>query len=102
MRRRELEKTLQTAGAVASELEFFLIGSQAIHAYCRRPPTEALLSQECDIYPKNQTEIVTLLDSEIGPKPRFARTNGFYADVATPEIATLPTGWQARLKPLRT
>ena len=101
MRRRELEKTLRAAGAVASELEFFLIGSQAIHAYCRHPPTEALLSQECDIYPKHRPEIVNLLDAEIGPKSPFARTNGFYADVVTPEIATLPHGWEARLKPLR-
>jgi len=102
MRRRELEKTLQTAGAVASELEFFLIGSQAIHAYCRRPPTEALLSQECDIYPKNQPEIANLLHAEIGPDSSFAQTNGYYADVVTPEIATLPAGWKARLKRFRT
>lgn len=101
MRRRELEKTLRVAGSVAGELEFFLIGSQAVHAYCKRTPTEVLISQECDIYPKNRPEIANLLHTEVGPESRFARTNGIYADVVTPELATLPTGWENRLKRLR-
>ena len=101
MRRRELEKTLRAAGSVAGELEFFLIGSQAVHAYCKQAPTEVLISQECDIYPKNRPEIANLLHTEVGPESRFARTNGIYADVVTPEIATLPTGWESRLKRLR-
>src|SRR3989442_1147018 len=54
MKRRELETTLKAAGRVAHEVEFFLIGTQAVHAHCRRPPAEALLSQECDLYPKNR------------------------------------------------
>jgi hypothetical protein len=54
VRKREVETTLRAAGRVAREAEFFLIGSQAVHAYCRRPPAEVLLSQECDLYPKNR------------------------------------------------
>ena len=46
MKRRELETAHRTAGRVARETEFFLIGSQAVHAYCRRPLAEVLLSQE--------------------------------------------------------
>ena len=53
MKRRELETTLKAAGRVAQEVEFFLIGTQAVHAHCRRLPAEALFSQECDLYPKN-------------------------------------------------
>jgi hypothetical protein len=101
MKRRELEMALRAAGRVARETEFYLIGSQAIHAYCRRPPAEVLLSQECDLYPRNRPETANLLDSRLGRGTRFARQRGFYVDVVTPEIASLPTGWQARLKRFR-
>src|SRR6185295_9001769 len=101
MKRRELELALRAAGRVARETEFFLIGSQAIHAYCRRPPAEVLLSQECDLYPRNRPETANLLDSQLGRGTRFARQRGFYVDVVTPEIASLPAGWQSRLKRFR-
>ena len=101
MKRRELETALRTAGRVARETEFFLIGSQAVHAFCQRPPAEVLLSQECDLYPMTRPEIANLLDARLGRGSRFARRRGFYVDVVAPEIASLPTGWQSRLKPLR-
>jgi hypothetical protein len=102
MRKREVETTLRAAGRVAREKEFFLIGSQAVHAYCRRPPAEVLLSQECDLYPKNHPETANLIHARLGRGSRFARNHGFYADVVTPEIAILPAGWESRLKPMRT
>ena len=98
MKRRELEQLLREAGRVAREVEFFVIGSQAIHAYCRRAPTETLLSQECDLYPKNRPEAANLIENKLGRRSKFARLYGFYADVVTPEIATLPKGWERRLK----
>jgi hypothetical protein len=101
MRKRELRLALQSAGRIARENEFFLIGSQAIHAYCRRPPAEVTLSQECDLYPKHHPETASLLDAELGRGSRFARRHGFYVDVVTPELASLPAGWERRLRPLR-
>jgi hypothetical protein len=101
MKKRELETALRAAGKVAQEVEFFLIGSQAIHAYCRRSPAEVLLSQECDVYPKNRPETAGLLDAQLGRGSRFARLHGFYVDVVTPELASLPTGWESRLKLMR-
>ncbi len=101
MKRRDLERILKAAGRVAREAEFFVIGSQAVHAYCRRPPAEALLSQECDLYPKNRPETAHLIDAQLGRRSQFARLKGFYADVVTPDIASLPRGWESRLKPLR-
>ena len=102
MRRSELGRALRAAGRIARDNEFFLIGSQAIHACCRRPPAEVTLSQECDLYPKNRPETANRLDAELGRGSRFARRHGFYVDVVTPELASLPSGWARRLKPLRT
>jgi hypothetical protein len=90
VRKHELRTAIKAAARVANELEFFLIGSQAIHAHCRRPPAEVLLSQECDLYPCNHTQMAALLDSEVGRNSAFARKHGFYVDVVAPEIATLP------------
>ena len=101
MRRRDVEQTLRAAGRVAHETEFFLIGSQAVHAYCRRPPAEVLLSQECDLYPKNHPETANLIEEALGRGSSYARKHGHYADVVTPELASLPAGWARRLKPLR-
>jgi hypothetical protein len=101
VKKRQLEQTLRAAGQLARDSEFFVIGSQAVHAYCRRPPAEVLLSRECDLYPKNHPQVAPLLDSKLGRRSSFARKHGFYADVVTPEIASLPDGWQKRLKPLR-
>src|SRR5215203_2471030 len=98
MRRREFEKTLRAAGRIAGDSQFFVIGSQAIHASCSRPPAEVLLSQECDIYPKDRPQMSSVLHAELGRRSRFARLHGYYADIVTPEIANLPAGWQRRLR----
>lgn len=98
MKKHELKTALKAAARVARECEFFVIGSQALHAQCRRPPAEALLSQECDLYPRTRPEAATLLDRELGRNSAFARSHGFYVDVVSPDIASLPQGWETRLK----
>jgi len=101
VKKRELEQILRAAGRAAHEVEFFLIGSQAVHAYCRKPPAEVLVSQECDIYPRHFPQAANLIENQFGRRSAFARKHGFYADVVTPEIASLPDGWERRLKPFR-
>jgi len=100
MRKRELELAIRAARRIAGESEFLLVGSQSVHAHCRRPPAEVLLSQECDLYPKNYPQTADLLDAQLGRGSPFARQHGFYIDVVAPEIASLPMGWQRRLKPM--
>jgi hypothetical protein len=99
MKRSELQTALRAAGRVACQSEFILIGSQAIHAHCRRPPAEVLLSQECDLYPRTHPQVANLLDAELGRNSAFARRHGFYVDIVTPDLASLPEGWEQRLKP---
>ncbi len=101
MKKHELKIALKAAARVAREHEFFIIGSQAIHAQCQRPPAEVLLSQECDLYPRNRTQAAELIEQELGRNSAFARKHGFYVDVVTPDLACLPEGWEKRLRPLR-
>ena len=101
MKRSELREALRAAARVARQSEFILIGSQAVHACSQRPPAEVLRSQECDLYPRTYPQASGLLDTELGPRSTFARRHGFYVDVVTPDLATLPEGWEKRLKPFR-
>ena len=101
MKKGELKLALQSAGRIAGDNEFFLIGSQVVHAYCSRPPAEVLLSQECDLYPKHHPETAGMLEAKLGRGSPFARRHGFYVDVVTPELASLPIGWEHRLRPFR-
>jgi hypothetical protein len=101
VKKHELKTALQAAARVAGEREFFIIGSQAVHAHCKRPPAEVLLSQECDLYPRTRPQAADLIARELGRNSAFARKHGFYIDVVTPEIASLPEGWEKRAKPLR-
>jgi hypothetical protein len=101
VKKRELKLALKVAARVAREHEFFVIGSQAVHAHCRRPPAEVLLSQECDLYPRTHPQAAGLLARELGRNSAFARKHGFYVDVVAPEIASLAPGWENRLRRLR-
>ncbi len=101
MKKHELKTALKAAARVAREREFFIIGSQALHAHCKRPPAEVLLSQECDLYPRTHPQAAALLDRELGRNSAFARKQGFYVDVVTPDIASLPEGWRKRVKSFR-
>ena len=95
MKRRELELAIRAAGRVARDSEFLLMGSQAVHASCLRPPAEVLLSQECDLYPKNRPETANLLHAELGRGSPFARRHGFYVDVVVWEEDIQLSSWQA-------
>jgi hypothetical protein len=101
MKKRELQEALCAAARIARESEFILIGSQAVHACCGRPPAEVLRSQECDLYPRTHPQAAGLLDTELGRRSVFARRHGFYVDVVAPDLAALPEGWERRLKPFR-
>jgi hypothetical protein len=98
MKRPEIELLMREAGKLAHEWEFVIIGSQAAHAFTAKPPAEVLLSRECDIYPKNRPETANFLTLNLGKKSPFARKHGYFADLVAPELATIPAGWESRLK----
>jgi len=101
VKKHELKAAIKAAARVAQEREFFIIGSQALHAHLKRPPAEVLLSQECDLYPRTRVQAAELIERELGRNSAFARKHGFYVDVVTPDIASLPDGWEKRVKPFR-
>jgi len=52
---------------------------------------------EADIYPRNKPELADLVDGSIGEGSFFHERFGYYAQGVSPQTASLPAGWEARL-----
>ncbi len=101
MRRSQLDIALGAAADALKEREFVLVGSQSVHGYTETPPTEVLISEECDVWVKGRFEKVGAIVSTLGKGSPFHDTNGFYVDPVEPGIVLLASGWESRLKPFR-
>ncbi|MFL5833959.1 MAG: DUF6036 family nucleotidyltransferase [Solirubrobacterales bacterium] len=96
MRLVDLEHVVAAAAQVSDEVEFVVIGSQAVLA-ADDPPTELLRSMEADLYPLHAPEKAEAIDASLGDGSPFHRTYGYYAHGVGPETAKAPAGWENRL-----
>ena len=97
MKRAELEHILRACKGTTDETEFIVIGSQAILG--RHPDAPRVLREsiELDVYPKFRPELSADLAGNLGEFSLFHQTHGIWVDGVSPETATLPAGWEARL-----
>src|SRR4030095_7351887 len=56
-----------------------------------------LLSDEADLFPKNQPARADVIEGSIGELSPFHETFGYYAHGVAEETARLPRGWRERL-----
>ncbi|HWO47450.1 MAG TPA: DUF6036 family nucleotidyltransferase [Solirubrobacterales bacterium] len=96
MRRVDLEHVVAAAAQISDEVEFVVIGSQAVLA-AADPPPELLRSMEADLYPRHAPEKAEAIDGSLGDGSPFHRTYGYYAHGVGPETAKAPAGWEDRL-----
>jgi hypothetical protein len=96
MNRAQVEHVLRAAAAIAQELTFFVVGSQAIVLLVPDAPQELRASCELDLYPANAPEKADLIDGAIGALSSFDATFGYYADGVGPETAVMPDDWRTR------
>jgi hypothetical protein len=66
MRRADLEHVIAAAAQVVGEIEFVVVGSQAILASYPEAPEALLRSQEADIYPRRAPEKALEIDGALG------------------------------------
>src|SRR2546421_7879824 len=102
MTRSQFENLLRSAGELARDRDFFLIGSQALRALCRTVPRDFPKTIEADLYPRRHPQAWGILRDELGKGSRFFKRKGYYLDCTDPGLATLPDGWTERLIPFRT
>jgi hypothetical protein len=66
MRRIELEHVVAAAAQVSNEVEFVVVGSQAILATEPYPPEAMRRSIEADIYPRDAPDKAGMIDGALG------------------------------------
>lgn len=97
MRRVDLEHVVAAAAQISEEVEFVVIGSQAILGTDPDPPPAMQRSMEADIYPRHAPEKADAIDGALGDGSPFHRTYGYYAHGVGPDTAKGPRGWERRL-----
>lgn len=101
MKRQDLEHIIRAAGAIAGVEDLIIVGSQAILGQFPNAPAELLVSQEADLYPKDDPSQAEIIDGSIGEESLFHEQFGYYAHGVGPETAKLPRDWEMRLVPIR-
>ncbi len=101
MRRCDLEHIIRAAGAIASDNEIVVIGSQSLLAQFPDAPVELLRSAEADVFPLNRVAATDRIDGSIGEGSSFHELFGYYAQGVAENSATLPAGWRSRLIPIQ-
>ncbi|HVU02050.1 MAG TPA: DUF6036 family nucleotidyltransferase [Polyangiaceae bacterium] len=102
MTREQLEHVIRAAATISNDDEIVVVGSQSILGRYPTAPSELLVSNEADVYPKNHPELADLIDGSIGELSPFHDTFGYYAQGVGPETAVLPVSWQSRVVEIRT
>ncbi|MBI3876854.1 MAG: hypothetical protein HY300_13035 [Verrucomicrobia bacterium] len=97
MQREQFHDLLLRAADVCARQELVVFGSQSVHALTATPPVEVLVSIECDIWLRDEPDVASRLDAELGKNSSFARTAGVYADPLPPDLPMVPSGWEQRL-----
>lgn len=93
---------LAQAGRSSGHREFVVIGSLSIlglHGHEIIPP-DMTLSIDADVYTRADPGRIHDLVPAFGEGSPFHRAHGIYLDAVSPQLPTLPPGWEARLIPV--
>jgi hypothetical protein len=92
----QLEHILRASAEICEEIDFIIVGSQAILGEHPEVTDEVLTrSIECDLYPEFAPEKSEWLNV-IGELSPFHATFGYYADGVDETTAVLPDAWKDR------
>src|SRR5580704_11791886 len=97
MTRADLEHIIRAAGMIADVNDIVIIGSQAVLGEFPDAPAELLVSNEADVFPRQNPGRSELIDATIGEGSPFQRSFGYYAHGVDETTAVLPQGWRDRL-----
>ncbi|HLK68964.1 MAG TPA: DUF6036 family nucleotidyltransferase [Bryobacteraceae bacterium] len=97
MTRAQLEHLIRAAGAITDTQDLIVIGSQSVLGQFPDAPDELLISNEADMFPREDPQRSDLIDGTIGEDSPFELTFGYYAYGVDETTAVLPQGWRDRL-----
>ncbi len=78
--------------------EFVVIGSlSALGITSGNLPARMTWSMEVDAYPERDPHRAPEFSTQFGEGSHFHQTHGYYFDAVSPDLPTLPDGWEQRM-----
>ena len=97
MNREHIRLLLGEAARLTNHRDYVIIGSLSVLGTVATPPESMVFSIDIDLYAKNDPGRTAEIASKLGLGSDFEQLHGYYADVVSPMLPTLPDGWQERL-----
>ena len=97
MNREHIRLLLGEAARLTNHRDYVIIGSLSVLRTVATPPESMVFSIDIDLYAKNDPGRAAEIDSKLGLGSDFEQLHGYYADVVSPMLPTLPDEWQERL-----
>lgn len=99
MKRDHLFKLFREAHRLTGHKDYVVVGSLSILGTQDEDglPAEMSMSNDIDTYTKADPGRIHDVNAALGEGSEFHRANGYYLDPTSPDLPTLPDGWQARM-----
>ncbi|WP_397391384.1 DUF6036 family nucleotidyltransferase [Polynucleobacter sp.] len=91
-----IHHVLTEAKKITNHSEYVIIGSLTALGLKVPPPDEMVRSIDVDLYPKDDPARAGEVAAIIGQGSAFEDKYGYYVDAASPDLPTLPDGWENR------
>jgi len=91
-----IHHVLTEAKKITNHTDFVIIGSLTALGINVSPPDEMVRSIDVDLYPKDDPSRAGEIAALIGQGSAFEDEYGYYVDAASPDLPTLPDGWEDR------
>jgi hypothetical protein len=92
--REHIQRLLGEAAKLTKHRDYVIIGSLSVLGVVASPPDTMAFSIDIDLYPKNDPGRTAEIAAQLGLGSEFEQIHGYYADVVSPMLPTLPEGWQ--------
>lgn len=97
MKREDLRRLFARARELCSHTEYVVLGSLAVLGHAGSVPPRMAASLDVDAYTRRDPGRIFDLAGALGQGSPFEVEHGYYLDPISPQIATLPDDWEARL-----
>jgi hypothetical protein len=94
----DVDRVLSAIRDVSGLHEFVVVGSlSALGILGDKLPPRMTMSMEVDAYPERDPDRAPEFSEKFGENSTFHQTHGYYFDAVSPDLPTLPLGWQQRM-----
>ena len=96
---KDLYRLFQQARELTRQAEFVVVGSHSALGAPRdrELPARMTMSIDVDAWTRNDPARIFELQAALGQGSAFELENGYYLDPVSPQLPTLPEGWESRL-----